>query len=230
MSVERAVKLLRRGEMVLIYDDDRREGETDIVFPASSVEPKDVRLMRRDGGGLICVALSAEVCRKLSLPYAFEIFRKASDILPENIIEAPGDVKYDSHSSFSIWVNHRDVFTGITDRDRALTIREIGKIAERVLSGEKVKFGDYFRAPGHVPVLRASDGLLKTRRGQTELSVALAEIAGITPAMVICEMLDEDTALPKSEARRYAEEKKSVFLEGWEIVEAWERLQEEEAS
>ncbi|MBC7110082.1 MAG: 3,4-dihydroxy-2-butanone-4-phosphate synthase, partial [Archaeoglobi archaeon] len=102
-----------------------------------------------------------------------------------------------------------------------------GKIAERVLNGEKVNFGDYFRAPGHVPVLRAADELLKARRGQTELSVAVAEIAGITPAMVICEMLDEGVALSKSEARRYAEKKNTVFLEGWEIVEAWERLQED---
>jgi len=226
-KIEKAIELLKRGEMVLIYDDDRREGETDIVFHAKSVESKDVRLMRRDGGGLICVALSSDIAERLSIPYAFEIFERARDVLPENIIERPGDVKYDSHSSFSIWVNHRDVFTGITDRDRSLTIREIGRIAEMVRNGEKVSFGDYFRAPGHVPVLRASEGLLKSRRGQTELSVALAEIAGITPAMVICEMLDEDVALPKSEAKKYAEQKGTVFLEGWEIVEAWERLQED---
>jgi 3,4-dihydroxy 2-butanone 4-phosphate synthase len=227
MSIERAIELLRRGEMILIYDDDRREGETDIVFPAKVVGPEHVKVMRRDGGGLICVALSSEIADRLSLPYAFEILKKAEDILPERIIESPGDVKYDAHSSFSIWVNHRDVFTGITDRDRALTIRELGKIAEKVERGEYVKFGEFFRSPGHVPILRASDGLLKSRRGQTELSVALAEIAGITPAMVICEMLDEEVALSKNKAKKYAEERGSVFLEGWEIVEAWEKLHED---
>jgi 3,4-dihydroxy 2-butanone 4-phosphate synthase len=116
-------------------------------------------------------------------------------------------------------VNHRETFTGITDNDRALTIRKVGEIVDKVLKGEQIDFGDEFRSPGHVALLRAASGLLDERRGQTELSIELAIEAGISPSMVVCEMLDEKTgkALTKEDAIKYSKEKNMPFIEGKDI-------------
>jgi 3,4-dihydroxy 2-butanone 4-phosphate synthase len=121
-------------------------------------------------------------------------------------------------------VNHRDTFTGITDRDRALTIKLIGEAVDETLNGNTYDFCDEFRTPGHVSILKAADGLLDERRGQTELSVVLALLAGIPPAMAICEMLDTETgaALTKEDAIAFALERDTVFIEGKDIVEAYQ--------
>jgi len=224
-NVYKAVASVKRGSMVLIYDSDERESETDIVMPAQAVTPKDVALMRRDAGGLICVAVHPIAAEQLRLPFASDLLRYASgngfDVA--EVAEKPGDVPYDRNSSFSLWVNHRKTFTGITDIDRALTINEIGKAVKLSMNGAVVDFGKEFRSPGHVPLLRAANGLLRDRKGQTELSIALAELAGITPAAVMCEMLDTDSgrALSKEDARHYAKNHRLVFIKGNEILEAY---------
>ncbi len=216
--IEEAVKSFRKGKPVLIYDYDDREGETDIAIPALNVKPKDVAMMRIDGGGLICVAISYEAAEKLGLPFMHEILEAASSKFA-SLKGFAKKVPYDSRSSFSLWVNHVDTYTGITDLDRSLTIRKIGEAVERVLRGEKFDFAKEFRSPGHVALLKAAERLIEERRGQTELSVALAKLAGITPAVAICEMLDEETgkALPKEKAMEYAEENGIPFVEGKEL-------------
>ncbi len=221
-----AIKAFKKGKPVLIYDYEDREGETDIAIPALNVSYKDVAMMREDGGGLICVAVSWEACEKLGLPFMHEIIGYASRHLKELELFTKYDIKYDSRSSFSLWVNHRDTFTGITDRDRSYTIRKIGEVVERVLKGEDVEFGKEFRSPGHVAILKASRNLLRERRGQTELSIALAKLAGITPAIAICEMLDGKTgkALSKEEAIKYADENNIPFIEGKEIERIYESV------
>ncbi len=224
-NINRALEALRAGKMIQIYDSDSREGETDLVIPAKVVTFEDVKWMRKDAGGLICVAVDPVASKQLKLPFMAELVREASktsDTLGE-VVEKDGDLKYDSHSSFSIWVNHRDTRTGIPDNERALTIRKIGEITEESLLGNGVRFGNEFRTPGHVALLRAAEGLLDERRGQTELSVALARMAGITPAMVVCEMLDDDNgqALSKENAKKYGKDHELIFLEGQEIVEAY---------
>jgi len=227
--IEEALKHFRKGKPVLIYDFDDREGETDIAIPAIAVTPKDIAMMRIDGGGLICVAIHPIAAKKLKLPFMHDILKVASEKLPELKSIASFDIRYDSRSSFSLWVNHRDTFTGITDRDRALTIRRIGEIVDYVmLNGKEFDFGSEFRSPGHVAVLRASDNLVYERVGQTELSVALAEMAGIAPAVAICEMLDAETgkALPKEKAMEYAEEKGIPFVEGKDIVKYYKEFKE----
>ncbi len=97
---------------------------------------------------------------------------------------------------------------------------------ENVLNGKSCDFHTEFRTPGHVSILKAADGLLDERRGQTELSVVLALLAGISPAMVICEMLDTESgaALSKSDAITFASERDTVFIEGKEIVEAYQSI------
>lgn len=194
--IQEAIEAIRKGRMILIYDFDDREGETDLVAHAMNITPKDIARMRRKGGGLICVAIHPRSAQILGLPYMFDILKTVSLSgngyrAIEAMYERIGDIPYDKRSSFSISVNHRSTYTGITDRDRSLTIREIAKAVEISLNGGAVNFGKYFRSPGHVHILRAADKLLEERRGQTELSIAMAEMAGVTPAMVLCEMLDE---------------------------------------
>jgi len=225
-SVKRGIESIKGGELVLIYDAEDREGETDFVLPASFMSPKSVAYFRTEAGGLICVAIHPLAAEKLGLPLMSDILRNvnANYAYLRRIVEEKGDLLYDKRSSFSLWVNHRETFTGITDRDRALTIRKIGEAVERVLNGnENYNFYAEFRTPGHVSLLRAADRLLDERRGQTELSVALAVLAGIPPAMVICEMLDSESggAVSKAKARAFASNHDLVFMEGKEIVEAF---------
>ncbi len=219
MSLQEALDAIRKGKMILLYDADDREGETDLVIPAISTTPADVARMRRDGGGLICVAIHGSAAEKLGLPFMSDVLRSVSlngNKALRTLVEKKGDIPYDSRSSFSLWVNHRNTFTGITDNDRALTIKKTGEIVQRVLNGEKIDFGEEFRSPGHVALLRAASGLLNERRGQTELSIELALKAGINPSMVVCEMLDEKTgkALSKEDARKYSIKYSMPFIEG----------------
>lgn len=223
MSIEKAVEALRKGRMMLLFDAEDREGETDLVIPAQSATPRDIARMRMHGGGLICVAIHNTAAEKLGLPFISDVLRCVSlngHRAFRTIVEKRGDISYDSRSSFSLWVNHRSTFTGITDNDRALTINKIGETVQRVLSGAEVDFGEEFRSPGHVALLRAASGLLNERRGQTELSIALALKAGICPSMVVCEMLDAKTglALSKEKAKQYSLCHGMPFVEGKDIL------------
>jgi 3,4-dihydroxy 2-butanone 4-phosphate synthase len=125
-------------------------------------------------------------------------------------------------------VNHRSTFTGITDRDRAVMINAVALQVKHALNGGDTDFHRQFRTPGHVALLRAAAGLLDVRHGQTELSVALAEMAGVTPAITICEMLDDDSgnALSKEDARLYARKHGLVFVEGPEVLDQWQKRRE----
>lgn len=219
-----AIESLRNGKMILLFDSDEREGETDMVIPALSVTPSDIARMRRDGGGLICVSIHNDSAQKLGLPFMSDILRSVSlngHGSLRTLVEKKGDIPYDSRSSFSLWVNHRNTFTGITDNDRALTINKIGEVVEQVLNGKRIDFGKEFRSPGHVALLRAAPGLMEERRGQTELSIALALEAGISPSMVVCEMLDGKTgkALSKEDAKEYARRHGMPFVEGKNLLD-----------
>ncbi len=218
-----AIESLRNGKMILLFDSDEREGETDMVIPALCVTPSDIARMRRDGGGLICVSIHSDSAQKLGLPFMSDILRSVSlngHGSLRTLVEKKGDIPYDSRSSFSLWVNHRNTFTGITDNDRALTINKIGEVVKQVLNGKRIDFGKEFRSPGHVALLRAAPGLLEERRGQTELSIVLALRAGISPSMVVCEMLDEKKgkALSKKDAKEYARCHGMPFIEGENLL------------
>ena len=225
-NIQKAIKALQNGEMILLFDLEGREAETDFTIPANFVTPEDVRWMRKDAGGLICVALDSDASEKLGLPFMADIIRDAKQCSTSlgKIVEKGGDLQYDSRSSFSIWVNHRETRTGIPDNDRALTINKLGEIVDRTLDGQDVHFGNEFRTPGHVATLRAAKGLVHERMGQTELSIALAKIAGITPAMVVCEMLDDNNgkALARPDAEKYGTDHDLVFVDGNEVVEAYD--------
>ncbi|QLH80462.1 3,4-dihydroxy-2-butanone-4-phosphate synthase [Halosimplex pelagicum] len=209
-TVDRAVDALRRGDPILVHDAADREGEVDLIYPAGAVTPEAVARMRNDAGGLVCVALADAVAAAFDLPYVQEVI--------DHPAAADHDLGYDERSSFSLTVNHRDTYTGITDEDRALTITELAAAAA---DPESVDFAGEFRAPGHVHVLRAAPDLLADREGHTELAVALAGAADLPPAMVVCEMLDDETggALSPAAARTYADREGLVYVEGSAVVE-----------
>jgi len=209
-SLEHATDALARGRPILIHDFADREGETDFVYPASSVDVDAVVRLRNDAGGLICVALADEVADEFDLPFL-------QDLLDHPVAET-GHLGYDERSSFSLTVNHRETLTGITDSDRAKTIATLGRIAD---SPAMHDFSDVFRAPGHVHLLRAAPDLLSDRQGHTELCISLAKFAGIPPAMVVCEMLDDSTgeALSKGRAKAYAHRNGIPFVPGDSIVQ-----------
>ncbi|MGZ4950649.1 MAG: 3,4-dihydroxy-2-butanone-4-phosphate synthase [Halobacteriota archaeon] len=230
MTATEAIRAVKKGDMVLIYDSEDREGETDMVIPAISTTPKQVARMRIEAGGLICVAISPEAAETLCLPFMADILKCVSSngcgLKLNSVYEKPGDLTYDARSSFSIAVNHRNVRTGITDVDRALTITELGKAVEKTIHNNSLDFSEAFRSPGHVPLLRAAKGLISERKGQTELSIALAEMAGITPAMAMCEMLDAQSgnALTKQDSINFGFRNGIVFVTGQEIADAYRRL------
>ncbi|MEN6442747.1 MAG: 3,4-dihydroxy-2-butanone-4-phosphate synthase [Methanoregula sp.] len=218
--IDEALTALRDGRFVLLYDFDDREGETDFAIRSDAVTPRHILQMRKDGGGLICTAVHPVAAQRLGLPFASDVLQGT------HIAEQTGEIPYDrkNHSSFSLWVNHRNTFTGITDRDRALTITAVAEQVKKSMNGGGANFNAQFRTPGHCALLRAADHLLDQRKGQTELSVALADMAGITPSITICEMLDDESgyALSKKDAQAYAKKHRLVFVEGSEVLERWE--------
>ncbi len=229
-TVMRALTALREGRFVLVYDADGREEETDMVIASEFVNSGAVRAMRRDAGGLVCTTADPRIRESLGLPFLAEVFMGMADRYPVMKELMPNDIPYDVKSAFSITINHRKTFTGITDDDRALTIKEFAELSRNAIKQEdgwgKREFGKNFRAPGHVHLLNTTDRILETRFGHTELSTALVIMAGLVPSATVCEMMGDDgKARPKTSARAYAEEHGLVYLEGAEVVTAWREFQ-----
>ncbi|MDO8553887.1 MAG: 3,4-dihydroxy-2-butanone-4-phosphate synthase [Candidatus Micrarchaeota archaeon] len=208
--LESALAALKNGQFVVLYDGDEREGEADLIFHAKFATPEKIEMMRKDAGGLICFALSETISEKLKLPFYTDMIADKPDLVPIIIERAA----YGDKPAFSISVNHKDVYTGIPDNDRALTIR---KLAETIIENEPLKkFRNEFRTPGHMFLLIGRG--LENRKGHTELSLKLAELANITQTIVLCEMLGSGKALTKKEAIEYAKKKNLVFLEEKDIL------------
>src|SRR5512134_1257365 len=164
--IEDALEDIRAGKMVILVDDEDRENEGDLVFAAEKVSPEAVNFMATHARGLICLAMDDSLIDKLELP-----------MMVRNNEASLG-------TAFTVSVEARHgVSTGISARDRAVTIRAaIGDDAgpHKIVS------------PGHVFPLRARKGGVLVRTGQTEGSVDLARLAGLKPAGVICEIMRED--------------------------------------
>jgi 3,4-dihydroxy 2-butanone 4-phosphate synthase len=185
--------------------------------------------MRKDAGGLICTTASHEIGEKLQLPFLVDVLSNSAKSYPVLNQLAPNDIPYDTKSAFSITINHRKTFTGITDNDRAMTTREFANLAKKALleSADRARqnFGRDFRSPGHVHLLRASKQLLVKRKGHTELSTALLALSGLAPTATICEMMGDDgNALSKEKARDYTRRNDLCFLEGSDVIEGWNAL------
>ncbi len=225
-AVVTAIEELKRGHVILVYDADGREEETDMVIASEFVSPAVVRTLRKDAGGLICTTADANIQKALGLPFLTELFLGMSDQFPIMRGLIPNDIPYDVKSAFGITINHRKTFTGITDNDRSLTIKEFAELSRRALTSEdgwaKREFGKTFRAPGHIHLLNTTERILETRFGHTELATALVIMAGLVPSATVCEMMGDDgKAMTKAKAREYADAHGLAFLEGAEVIRAW---------
>lgn len=222
--IAKALEELRNGRIVLLYDFDDRERETDMIVASEFITPEIVKTMRQDAGGLICTSVHTPDADVLRFPYLADIFATMSEQFPGLESMAPNDIPYDTKSAFSITINHRDTYTGITDRDRALTIRELANLIGSEMSDDEKRqeLGKHFRAPGHIHLLRCSEGLMDSRLGHTEMGTALAVLAGLTPTVTVCEMLGENgMAMEKEDVQSYAAENGLIFLEGRDLLDAW---------
>jgi 3,4-dihydroxy 2-butanone 4-phosphate synthase/GTP cyclohydrolase II len=164
-SIDDALRRIRRGEMVLVVDDEDRENEGDLTLAAEWVTPEAINFMLRWARGLVCMPCSADRLDELE-------FRP---MVPAG---AAG-----CDTAFTVSVDHRDAGSGIGAHDRALTIRRVLDPASRP---------DHFVRPGHVFPLRAREAGVLERRGHTEAAVDLARLAGCAPVAVICEVLHDD--------------------------------------
>ena len=215
MSLESGLQSLKRGEFILLFDSEGRENEIDMVAAGEFVTPEHVARMRQHAGGLLCISIDNEFANELGLRYMHDILSESSTEKEMIMGLAP----YGDKPTFSIYVNHYQTYTGITDKDRALTIQEMAKIYK--VDNKKKKFVSSFKTPGHVPLLIASKGLLKNRQGHTEMSIYLAKLAGLTPVTAICEMMDAETytALSIEKAEKYAKQNGIPLIDGKELLE-----------
>lgn len=217
-EIETAIDALRRGDPIMIYDDDKREAEVDLVYHASKVTYREVHELRVNAGGLICFVIDSRTREALNIPWGDELISMAGHLSPLSSKK----LSYGDKPAFTIWVNYAGVRTGISDEDRALTISKLYTIVRMVHEGRveeaRELFLQWFQAPGHVPIL-ASRGLSR-RRGHTELSIAMAILAGLTPAMVISEMLGERHSLSIAEAMVISKKRNIPLVRGSSIVEA----------
>ncbi len=225
-KISEAVTELKNGNFVLIHDDTSRENEIDMVVSAESILPKHILTMRKDAGGLICTAISGELALKLGLPYIYDVLKNFGKSNKSISMLNKNTSPYGDNPSFSITLNHKNTYTGITDYDRALTISSLAKICKEL--GQNIEndrmiveeFQNNFVTPGHVPILIASKGLIDERMGHTEMSIFLAKTANIANVTTICEMLDPNNykALSYKDACKYAQDNNIVILESKDLL------------
>lgn len=229
-SIEEAVAAFSNGLPVCLFDSEKREGETDLLFSAQHATPATMRQLRQDCGGLLFLAIGHEVGERFGLPFlqdlhTHEALMNQFDVLQELVTN---DLRYDSRSAFTLSINHRDTYTGITDKDRSLTTRRFAELTNQVFENSiddkeaKRLLGQEFRTPGHIPVCRETEGGLSLRQGHTELAVGLARLSNVTPVVIGAEMLqpDGDLALSVEDAKQWASERGIPFLEGADIISA----------
>jgi len=181
IPIEEAIRKFAKGEIIILVDDENRENEGDLVIAAEHVSPETINFMARYGRGLICAPISEERARRLNL----------SPMCPENT------ALHGTHFTVSVDAK-RGITTGISTHDRARTIR--------LLTEEGTKPEDLAR-PGHVfPLIAQKGGVLK-RAGHTEAAVDLARLAGLKPAGVLCEILNDDGTMARlPQLTQFAEE------------------------
>lgn len=225
MGFDKALDDIRVGKPILVYDFDDRERETDFTVASQFITPELLCMMRKDAGGLICTTMPGDLASELGLPFLSDVFWDDSEKYPLLRAMAPTDIPYDrTKSSFGITINHRDTYTGITDRDRALTITRFTDTIFADSSKDVIceELGRNFRAPGHVHLLNTTDRILESRKGHTELCTAMMYMAGVRPSATICEMMGDDgLSKPRKEVERYAESHGIPMVTGDEVIEHW---------
>ena len=185
--IEEAIEAFRDGRMIIVIDDEDRENEGDLTVAAEKVTPQIINFMAKEGRGQICLSMTGERLDELELPLAVN----------DNTTQfgtafcVPIDAKY-------------HVSTGISAADRAATI--LAAVDPNTKPSDLVR-------PGHVSPLRARDGGVLVRAGQTEAAVDLARIAGLQPAGVICEIMNEDGSMARvPELTKFAKRHKMPMI------------------
>ena len=174
LEIEKAIEDIKAGRMVILVDDEDRENEGDLCMAAEKVTPEAINFMAKYGRGLVCLAMSNAMIDKLDLP-----------MMVDNNTSA-------FQTGFTVSIEARcGVTTGISAADRARTIHTA--VADNAKPSDLVR-------PGHIFPLRAREGGVMVRVGQTEGSVDLARLAGLKPAGVICEIMDEDGTMARMPA------------------------------
>ncbi len=170
-TVEEAVEEIRNGRMIVLVDDEDRENEGDLTMAAEKITPEAINFMAKFGRGLICLALTEQRCDELNLPLMSSINTSLHGTAFTEAVDAK-----------------LGVTTGISASDRAITVL--------TAIDPKTRPQDLAR-PGHMFPLRARNGGVLVRAGQTEASVDLARIAGLNPSGVICEIMNEDGTMSR---------------------------------
>jgi 3,4-dihydroxy-2-butanone-4-phosphate synthase len=167
-----AINAFKSGNGVLVLDDEDRENEGDLIFPAETITKEQMAQLIRYGSGIVCLCITDERCRQLDLP---------------PMVEHNNSV---NRTAFTVTIEAaKGVSTGVSAADRVTTIQTA--IADNAVPAD-------LHRPGHVfPLRAANDGVL-TRRGHTEASVDLARLAGFKPAGVICEITNDDGTMARA--------------------------------
>ncbi|MDC0502021.1 3,4-dihydroxy-2-butanone-4-phosphate synthase [Euryarchaeota archaeon] len=229
-TVDDAILAFSKGKPVMVFDSDFREKETDLLWPATAATPEVMRRLRIDCGGLLFLAIGDEIGQMFDLPWLQDLHTHKGLVADNPVLShlITNDLQYDTRSAFTLSINHRDTYTGITDRDRSLTTKRFGELSgelmDKSVTGEDAykALGLEFRTPGHIPVCRESPGGLSARQGHTELAVAIARLAGQVPATIGAEMLqpDGDGALSVEDARIYAARYDIPMITGDDLINA----------
>lgn len=185
-TIDEAIEAIRRGDMIIVMDDENRENEGDFICAAEDITPEKVNFMLKYGRGQTCVPMLPQDCARLDLP--------------QMVLNNTAPLS----TQFTIAVDHRDDRTGITAPEKAKTIK--------ALSDPKSKPSDFAR-PGHVFPLQAKEGGVLRRAGHTEASIDLMRLAGKIPCGVLTEILDEDgDRAHRDRLAEIAEEHKMILI------------------
>jgi 3,4-dihydroxy 2-butanone 4-phosphate synthase/GTP cyclohydrolase II len=178
-TIEAAIEAIRAGRMIIVVDDEDRENEGDLTIAAEKITPEAINFMAKHGRGLICVPMTGQRLDELEIPL----------MVDKNTTQF--------HTAFCVSIEAKhQVSTGISAGDRAATV--LAAIDPRTRPADLAR-------PGHMFPLRARDGGVMVRAGQTEAAVDLARIAGLYPAGVICEIMNEDGTMARvPELTRFA--------------------------
>ena len=171
-TIEEAIESIKRGEIIIVVDDENRENEGDFVAAAEVISPEKINFMATHGRGLICTPLTEKKCKKLKL---------------DRMVNSTSD-PMDTAFTVSVDYKGKDVTTGISAADRSRTIR--------AMIDKKTRATDLTR-PGHVFPLIAKDGGVLRRTGHTEAAIDFARLAGFEPAGVIVEIMNEDGSMAR---------------------------------
>ncbi len=193
-TIPEAIEAIARGETIILVDDEDRENEGDLVIAAEKVTPESINFMAKYGRGLICLSLTEERLRELRIPMMVD------------------DNTSQFGTAFTVSIEAAEgVTTGISAADRAHTIQ---------VAVDPASKPEDLVSPGHIFPLRARTGGVLVRTGQTEGSVDLSRLAGLTPAAVICEILNDDGTMARmADLETFAEEHDLIIVSVADLIQ-----------